>query len=83
MDSPARQPPELNYRAFGVAVGRMRRDRSLTLEGLAAASGVSRQTILNVENNHKTVSLDTAHRLAFTLGVPLPELVGHLLEDGT
>lgn len=80
MKFPTRQPPALNYQAFGLAVARLRRTRGLTLEELSEASGVTRQTILNVENNHKAVSLETAHALAFALEVPLPRLIEHLLE---
>lgn len=71
----------MDYAALGLAVAQRRRALGLTLAQLSAASGVARQTILNVENHHKAVSLETAHKLAFALGVPLPELLAHLLGE--
>lgn len=47
----------------------------MTLETLAERTGVTRQTILNIENNHKTLRLTTAHALAWALGVSLSDLV--------
>lgn len=50
----------------------------MTIEQLAEASGVTRQTIGNVENGHKAPRLDTAHAIAHALRVPLADLVKDL-----
>lgn len=50
----------------------------MTIEHLAEASGVTRQTIGNVEGAHKAPRLDTAHAIAHALRVPLSDLVQHL-----
>ena len=47
----------------------------MTIEQLAEASGVSRQTVGNIEAAHKGVRLETAHAIAHALRVPLGELV--------
>ena len=47
----------------------------MTIEQLAEAAGVSRQTIGNVESAHKALRLDTAHAIAHALQVPLSDLV--------
>lgn len=61
--------------AFGHAVARLRRDRGWSIDRLAEVAGVSRKTVINVENAHKGVRLTTAHALATALDVRLAELV--------
>jgi transcriptional regulator with XRE-family HTH domain len=70
-----RPPPEADLTAFGIEVARLRQERGLTIEALAEATGVSRKTIINIENAHKGLRLSTAHALAHALGIPLADLV--------
>lgn len=61
---------------LGVRVRDLRRDRGLTLEELAAASGVSRAMISKLERGEKNPTLVIAARLAEGLGVSLSRLAG-------
>ncbi|CAM3582323.1 HTH cro/C1-type domain-containing protein [Dermacoccus barathri] len=47
----------------------------MTIEQLAEAAGVTRQTVGNIENGHKAPRLDTAHVIAHALRIPLSDLV--------
>lgn len=60
-------------------VKELRKARALRQEDLAAALGVSRQTIIAIENNKYNASLELAIRLARFLGTPVEQLF--LLED--
>ena len=60
-------------------VKELRKARGLRQEDLAAALGVSRQTIIAIENNKYNASLELAIRLARFLGTPVEQLF--LLED--
>lgn len=51
-----------------------RRARGLRQEDLAAAVGVSRQTVIAIENNKYDPSLELAMRLARYLEIPVEEL---------
>lgn len=52
----------------------LRRARGLRQEDLAAAVGVSRQTVIAIENNKYDPSLELAMRLARFLEIPVEEL---------
>src|SRR5215210_2852104 len=54
----------------------LRREKRLTLEGLAARSGVSRAMLSKVERGEKNPTLVVAAKLAEGLGVPLSRLLG-------
>lgn len=60
---------------LGANIRRARRDRDLTLEDLAEASGVSLAHISRLESGERQPSLDGLLRLAFGLGVPFEELL--------
>lgn len=68
-------PPPADLKAFGVAAASRRRELGMTIEQLAEASGVTRQTIGNIENGHKGPRLDTSYAIAHALRVPLSDLV--------
>lgn len=73
--------PPPDYAALGREVARLRRERGLSLEGLAARSGVSRKSVVNVEQAHKAPDVRVLHGLAHGLGVPLSVLVVALCAD--
>lgn len=54
----------------------MRREKRMTLEGLAERSGVSRAMLSKVERGEKNPTLVVAAKLAEGLGVPLSRLLG-------
>ena len=60
---------------LGPRLRRLRRERNLTLEEVAAASGTSVAHLSRLESGARQPSLDGLLRLAFGLGVPVSELV--------
>ena len=67
---------------LGAKIRRARRDREMTLEALAEASGTSVAHISRLESGERQPSLDGLLRLAFGLGVPFEELFGEPEEPG-
>ncbi|MBA3610251.1 MAG: helix-turn-helix transcriptional regulator [Rubrobacter sp.] len=61
---------------LGVRVRKLRRERGLTLEGLAERSGVSRAMISKLERGEKNPTLVIAAKLAEGLEVTLSQLAG-------
>ena len=59
---------------LGPRVRRARRERGMTLEGLAAVAGTSAAHLSRLESGQRQPSLDGALRLALGLGVPFSEL---------
>ena len=62
-------------RAIGTRVKRERQARRWTLDQLAAAAGVSRRMVVNVEQGAVNPSVGTLLRLSDALGLGLPALV--------
>jgi quercetin dioxygenase-like cupin family protein len=60
---------------IGTRVRDMRQSRSWTLDQLAAAAGVSRRMVVNVEQGAANPSVGTLLRISDALGVGLPTLV--------
>lgn len=61
--------------AIGARVKQERQSRHWTLDQLAAAAGVSRRMLINVEQGCANPSLGTLLRLSDALGIGLPALV--------
>lgn len=61
--------------AIGARVKQERQSRRWTLDHLAAAAGVSRRMLINVEHGAANPSVGTLLRLSDALGVGLPALV--------
>jgi len=59
---------------FGLAVRRRRREARLTCEDVAAAAGVSRSWLHNLEAGRANPTLELAHRIAGALGLPFHDL---------
>lgn len=55
-------------------ISELRRMRRVTQEELAEAVGVTRQTIISLENGRYNASLQLAHRLARYFGMSIEEL---------
>jgi transcriptional regulator with XRE-family HTH domain len=62
-------------RAIGLRIKQERQVRRWTLDQLAAAAGVSRRMLVNVEHGEVNPSVGTLLRLSDALGVGLPALV--------
>lgn len=57
-----------------VRVKEFRKENKVTQDDLAKAVGVTRQTIISLENGKYNASLQLAHRLAKYFGVMIEEL---------
>lgn len=62
-------------------IEQLRKDRSMTQQQLAASLGVSRQTIISLENGKYNPSLLLAHQIARLFGLQIEELF--LFEEDT
>ncbi len=67
---------------FGPKMRRARRERGMTLEGLAALAGTSAAHLSRLESGERQPSLEGALRLALELGVPFSELFEEPEEPG-
>ena len=56
------------------SIEQRRKDRGMTQQALAAAVGVSRQTIISLENGKYSPSIELAFRLARLFGASIEEL---------
>lgn len=77
-DHVSRLPPEPNHEALRHELSRLRAEKRLTYDRLAELTGLSRTVLINLETGKTRGSLDTWHRVAHALGVPLSTLVDQL-----
>lgn len=63
------------YKAFGAAVRRARKERGLSQDALAAAVGLKRTSIANIERGRQRLLLHTACDIALVLRVTLVDLL--------
>lgn len=75
-------PPDPDLSQLRVIVARARVQRGLTIEQLAEASGVSRQTILNLGSGKHHGDLKTWLKLSKALEVSLDELLAPVWAGG-
>lgn len=68
-------PPPANIAALGLAVARARLDADLTLEGLAERSGVSRRTLIEIEQGRVNPSAKVLHAIAHATNSPIGALL--------
>ncbi|RLU79309.1 transcriptional regulator [Streptomyces griseocarneus] len=73
-------PPDPNLGALRLELSRLRAERGWTYDELAARSGLSRRTLIEIEQGRTVGSLATWHSLAHALGAPLERLLGALCE---
>lgn len=62
-------------RAFGANLRRMRKSQGLSQEALADLAGLHWTYVGSVERGERNVSIDNMCRLAWALGVELPDLL--------
>ena len=55
-------------------IAQLRRERKLSQEELAAAVGVTRQTITSIEREKYTASLVLAHKIAVYFGLAIEDI---------
>ena len=66
---------------FGVVVRRLRTEAGWSQEELAARCGLHRTYIGSIERGEKTVTIETANKLAVALRVALSELIGKVEQE--
>jgi DNA-binding XRE family transcriptional regulator len=66
-----------------MAIRRLRTDRKMTQEDLAALTGVDQSRIAKIENGSPRVTLDAMVMLLFALGGGLADLTGPLMDEHT
>ncbi|PKV88216.1 helix-turn-helix transcriptional regulator [Streptomyces sp. TLI_146] len=71
-------PPEPNPTALRQLLSQLRAERSWSYDELAARSGLSRRTLIEIEQGRTVGSLATWHALAHAFGIPLGELLDSL-----
>lgn len=74
-------PPDPDLTALKVVIGRARVRAGMTIEQLSEASGVSRQTILNLGSGKHYGDLKTWLKLSHALGIGLDELLAPVWEE--
>ncbi|MFG3371073.1 helix-turn-helix transcriptional regulator [Streptomyces sp. NPDC048156] len=71
-------PPDPNLSALRLELARLRGERGWTYDELASRSGLSRRTLIEIEQGRTIGSLKTWHALAHTLDVPVDHLFATL-----
>lgn len=71
-------PPDPDLDALRLELARLRAARGWSYDELAARSGLSRRTAIEIEQGRTIGSLKTWHALAHVLGTPFDELFGTL-----
>ncbi|MFD5123558.1 helix-turn-helix transcriptional regulator [Streptomyces sp. NPDC058385] len=73
-------PPDPDFTALRLELARLRAERGWTYDELASRSGLSRRTLIEVEQGRTVGSLKTWHALAHALEVPVDHLFAPLCE---
>ncbi|WSX13306.1 helix-turn-helix domain-containing protein [Streptomyces sp. NBC_00988] len=71
-------PPEPDPMALRQSLSRLRAQRGWSYDQLAAHSGLSRRTLIEIEQGRTIGTLATWHALAHAFNVPLGELLDPL-----
>ena len=64
-----------NYKALGRVIRRIRKDRRLTQEVLSGFCCIARTHLGAIEAGQNALTLDTVHKIAQALDMPLSELL--------
>ncbi|MFF1509549.1 helix-turn-helix transcriptional regulator [Streptomyces sp. NPDC058326] len=71
-------PPEPDPTALRLCLARLRAQRRWSYDELAAHSGLSRRTLIEIEQGRTICTLATWHALAHAFSIPLGELLNPL-----
>ncbi len=69
-------PPDPDFGALRSELARLRADRGWTYDQLAERTGVSRRTLIEIEQGRTLGSLNTWHALAHALDTSFDRLLG-------
>jgi transcriptional regulator with XRE-family HTH domain len=73
-------PPDANPGALQRELARLRAERGWSYDDLAEASGLSRRTLIEIEQGRTIGSLATWHALAHAFALPIGSLLDVLCE---
>ena len=76
----SRRLPEPNHETLRHELSRLRAEQGLTYDQFAELTGLSRTVLINLETGHTRGSLETWHRVAHALRVPLGSLIDQLCQ---
>ena len=71
-------PPEPDFGALRLELARLRADAELTYDQLAERTGLSRRTLIEIEQGRTIGTLNTWHALAHALGASFDQLLGSM-----
>ena len=71
-------PPDPDLNALRLELARLRSERGWTYDELSARTGLSRRTLIEIEQGRTIGTLKTWHALAHALGAPFDELFSAL-----
>jgi transcriptional regulator with XRE-family HTH domain len=71
-------PPEPDPAALRLSLARLRAQHGWSYDQLAARTGLSRRTLIEIEQGRTIGALATWHALAHAFHIPLGELLGPL-----
>ncbi|MFE2540984.1 helix-turn-helix transcriptional regulator [Actinacidiphila glaucinigra] len=74
-------PPDPDFDALRLELARLRADRGWTYDQLAERTGVSRRTLIDIEQGRTIGTLNTWHALVHALGVSFDRLLGSMCTD--
>ncbi|QKV90453.1 helix-turn-helix transcriptional regulator [Streptomyces sp. NA02950] len=73
-------PPDPNLDELRLELSRLRAAHGWSYDELAARSGLSRRTLIEIEQGRTIGTLQTWHALAHALDTPIDQLLGTLCE---
>jgi transcriptional regulator with XRE-family HTH domain len=74
-------PPDPDLDALRLELARLRSERGWTYDELAGRSGISRRTLIEIEQGRSTGSLKTWHALAHAMGTSFDQLLSAMCGD--
>ncbi|MFE2060626.1 helix-turn-helix transcriptional regulator [Streptomyces sp. NPDC059446] len=76
-------PPDPDLAALRLELARLRAERGWTYDELAGRTGLSRRTVIDLEQGHTIGTLTTWHTLAHAFDVSLDRLLGAMCSGHT
>ncbi|OZM70396.1 transcriptional regulator [Amycolatopsis antarctica] len=73
--------PDADYDALRAAFEKHRKDQQLSFDALVRMTGIARSSIIDIAQGRTRGSLESWHRLAHALDVPLADLMRQLCAD--